>query len=323
MRRVSELLGLLIVAGLGGLPGPGKAEQSEHPPSPSRADSAASEREIEGPSVRARVDVRDGDDFLDELDGRNPFLRAIRRGDLDQARALLDGDPEVLGASGHMGRTALHVAVETGSLDAVRFLIGAGADVNGERGRGDTPLFWAPDRTIAATLLAAGADLHATDFAQREPIHWAAQFGRADVIQLLIEQGADVNLRDGSQMTPLHWAVRDIVDRRPLACVKVLLAAGADPTLRARAPLQGTLLRVEGVQAVHMIARLPNMDQRLLNGELRYAPEVPATVLSILELLLEAGVDPESETAAGESAYSMSQGETRALIEGYLSRSPR
>ena len=80
-------------------------------------------------------------------------------------------------------------------------------------------------------LLRSGIDVSVTDTntTKNTPLHWAASFGNAVTIQLLLEQfGADPNTKNFQNMTPLH----DAVIRNDLEIVKVLIKFGADPTIK-------------------------------------------------------------------------------------------
>ena len=79
-------------------------------------------------------------------------------------------------------------------------------------------------------LLRAGIDVSVIDTpaSQNTPLHWAASFGSAVTVQILLEQfGADPNLTNAKGMTALH----DAVTRGDPNIVKVLVKFGADPTL--------------------------------------------------------------------------------------------
>ena len=81
-------------------------------------------------------------------------------------------------------------------------------------------------------LLRAGVDVCCIDTPQtrNSPLHWAATFGNAVTVQILLEQfGADPNVQNSSLMTPLH----DSVTRGNLDIVRVLVKFGADPTLKS------------------------------------------------------------------------------------------
>jgi uncharacterized protein len=76
---------------------------------------------------------------------------AIREGDLDRLRAVLDAAPELVTSwLGSIGRTPLHVVTDwPGYLPngprSAEMLIAAGAelDARGPDGSGETPLHWA------------------------------------------------------------------------------------------------------------------------------------------------------------------------------------
>ncbi|KAJ8607746.1 hypothetical protein CTAYLR_008614 [Chrysophaeum taylorii] len=72
------------------------------------------------------------------------------------------------------------------------------------------------------------------------PLHIAAMWGNADTVDYLVKAGADVYaINQLSSATPLHVAAssnKDVEGR--LACARLLLAAGADPTSRDADGLQ-------------------------------------------------------------------------------------
>eukprot|EP00112_Aurelia_sp_Birch-Aquarium-sp1_P018760 Seg453.1 transcript_id=Seg453.1/GoldUCD/mRNA.D3Y31 product=Myotrophin protein_id=Seg453.1/GoldUCD/D3Y31 len=57
----------------------------------------------------------------------------------------------------------------------------------------------------------------------RMAIHYAADYGHADVIEYLVSKGADVNIPDKYGITPILAAIYEGHDN----CVKALLSAGA------------------------------------------------------------------------------------------------
>src|SRR5262249_37735189 len=84
--------------------------------------------------------------------------------------------PELVGYQG--GISALHFAARQGSVDSVRALLDAGADLN-QRSNGD----------------------------RITPIIVATMNGHFDLANLMLERGADPNLAEDNGVTPLYAAI--------------------------------------------------------------------------------------------------------------------
>ena len=92
-------------------------------------------------------------------------------------------------------QTPLHDAVHT-TLDEVKRLVEAGADVNARDAHQATPLIWAvgPGRTdlrILQYLVDHGADVNAKNAWDTTPLQLAAINGDAPAVERLLELGAD------------------------------------------------------------------------------------------------------------------------------------
>ncbi len=109
----------------------------------------------------------------------------------------------------------------------------------------------AEQRVQLLKLLTAGAEINAADRNGVTALHHAVRFRSPTAVQTLIERGANVNQqckRSGS--TPLHRAVTTTgapgtagKQAEAMAIIRLLLAAGADPTLTnkvGRKPLDYT-----------------------------------------------------------------------------------
>jgi hypothetical protein len=87
-------------------------------------------------------------------------------------------------------------------------------------------------------LMDAIGEVHAIDRQGRTMLMIAADYGQVEMVQLLLEAGADANAIDNEGMTPLMHAAeargRPHPGPPPTAVVRLLLAAGADPTLRCK-----------------------------------------------------------------------------------------
>lgn len=91
---------------------------------------------------------------------------------------------------------------------------------------------WTPAASGDVATLAARLD-RAGDIDARDPtfettaLAFAADFGQADAVTLLLEAGADPDARNGNGSTPMIGAA---FFGRP-ECLRILLKAGADPSL--------------------------------------------------------------------------------------------
>ena len=132
---------------------------------------------------------------------------------------LAAGAPPSVRVGTGIGPTALHIAVERGSLPVVRTLIDHGANVNlprsADRG-GPTPLHIAAERgalTILAALIFADADIHIPlrrdglfNRGGLTALHVAAVHGFPNAVSVLIGAGLDPNVPDDDGARPLHHA---------------------------------------------------------------------------------------------------------------------
>ena len=150
------------------------------------------------------------------------LVAAVTNGDVATARALLDAEPGLARAD-RGGASPLHYAAVHGQREAVDLLIDRGADLEAlDTEYGATPIGWANEKghmDLVRHLRARGAHVS---------LHMAAAFGfLEDVKQLAAEHPDHVNLLVGYG-APLHlaalWGHADVVEH--------LLAVGADPSRR-------------------------------------------------------------------------------------------
>ena len=136
-------------------------------------------------------------------------------------------------------------AARAGSVDAVKVLAKAGADLNAkETWTGQTALMWAAAEghaPVIETLLEFGADIHARSNAGTTPFMFAVRKGDRASVKAMLAAGADVNEKRTDLATPLLVAIingyEDIVE--------LLLDKGADPNAEGGS----TELTVQGMRA--------------------------------------------------------------------------
>ena len=109
------------------------------------------------------------------------------------------------------GQPPLHAAAQQGDVDAVRRLLGEGADVDSRDQHGITALHRSVgmgQTAVVKALLEAGADVNAEEpGGGRRPLHAAAVRGQAEAAALLLKAGAEVNAKTKDGATPLDLAV--------------------------------------------------------------------------------------------------------------------
>ena len=152
----------------------------------------------------------------------------VRRGDLEEARALFKASPELINASDERGNRPLHEAVAAHNLEMTALLLDQGAEPDPVRWDGCKPLHVAVfrarksrgglDPLLTGYLIARGADYSMTvacalgderrvrsllsrdralandqDSCGHSPLFSAASQGYTDIVQLLLDHGADPN----------------------------------------------------------------------------------------------------------------------------------
>jgi len=122
-------------------------------------------------------------------------------------------------------------AVKAGDRAAVSRLLAAKADVSATEADGTTALHWAvraDDEQVTTQLVRAGADVKAANRYGVTPLTLAAESGNAVIVELLVRAGADPNTASPEGETVLMTAARS----GSVAAVKALLARGANPNAK-------------------------------------------------------------------------------------------
>jgi hypothetical protein len=264
------------------------------------------------------------------------IFEAIEGGDIPRVARLIAASPDLVGVwrrTEYGGwESTLHVAAGEGSLELVRLLVEAGADVYPSRQSDYPPVFRARMDSgdgVAEFLLAASAERdhgRPPTFGCGIDIVLAARLGMRDRVVMHIEKDPFAVFRRGCiGETVLHWPAHngyvDVVEAligagavvdadeiglyggKPLhwaaehepGCVRVLLAHGADPNSRNFQP--GGF---EGFTPLHMCASQP--EECVENAE----------------LLLEAGADLHARDAGERTPYDVAVLNGRRRMAEYL-----
>jgi len=176
-------------------------------------------------------------------DGRTPLAVAAGWNRLEVAKTLTGAGADV-NACSNDGWTPLMRAAQTDNPELVNVLAAAGADLNARLENGATALMiavddrWADRSNAVRALIGAGANVNIGYYDGRTPLAVAAGWNRLEVAKTLTGAGADVNARSNDGWTPLMRAAQ--TDNPEL--VNVLAAAGAD--LNARLENGATALMI-------------------------------------------------------------------------------
>ena len=170
------------------------------------------------------------------LAGATPLYIAALMGHEAVARLLVESGANK-DAQSNNGMTPLHFAANKGHEAVARLLIESGAHKDAPNKNGWTPLHIAAQKgheAIVHLLIESEANKDAPNKDGWTPLHIAALHGHEKVTQLLVESGANKEAKDKNGMTPLHIICVQKNYRNQCAkhaCVKLLLAFGANPHL--------------------------------------------------------------------------------------------
>ena len=171
---------------------------------------------------------------LAESSGCLPVHCAAKIGQEELINILLEFGTNA-NAADKIGRSALHVAAGAGQASTTAALLWKGADVNARDDDGRTPVHYAVesgDLNLLYILSEAGAEISASDDTKKSPLHLAAEHGSEILVRELIRLGTYPEARDSDYRTPLHYTC--LSKRSTVASMRILLAAGADVSVRDR-----------------------------------------------------------------------------------------
>lgn len=163
------------------------------------------------------------------------LLDAVRRGDLDTVRSLLERGAEVDSTTAD-GATALQWAVHNDQPALVDLLLEAGANANTTNRYGVAAASLAAENGSAAILerlLQSGVDPNQSLPGGETLLMTAARTGTASTLRTLLAHGADPNWRETSHgQTALMWAAAN----NNAEAIQVLAEHGADINTKTDKP---------------------------------------------------------------------------------------
>src|SRR4029077_14736481 len=134
------------------------------------------------------------------------FIDAIKAGEFERVKAMVSAEPTLIDARSRTGESAILTAVYHRQKEIVNLLVARGAALS---------IFEAcaageiehVERLLAADVDRSAINAHSTD--GWTPLHLAAFFGHAKIVELLLSRDADVaaRSRNPNGNTPLHAAL--------------------------------------------------------------------------------------------------------------------
>ena len=223
-------------------------------------------------------------------------------GHADVVQVLIDAGADV--DTNRAWYSPLHFASCSGALEVVKMLVKAGAGVNVTED-GNTSLILAAycghTETVRYLVCLPEVDVNHRNNDNETALRRAADEGKTDVVQVLIDAGADIDTKNEDGSSPLHMASRS----GALKVVKMLVKAGA--RVNATDDFGDTCLILAAysghTETVRYLVGLPEVDVNHRNNNnktaLRCAADEGKT--DVVQVLIDAGADIDTDNNDGRS----------------------
>lgn len=194
--------------------------------------------------------------FVEDNDGKTSLDYAKEEKKAEILKALINNK------YGSEQDSLLHLAAMIGEINAVRYLIRKGIDVNVRNALHHTPLHLAAGighaEVVKILIREGNAEIDVFDARNQTPMHYAVNNKKLEIVKLLLKLGADVNSarigQNSMKLSPVHIAVSNTnYDERDL-CLDILKSLIKEPNA------QVNLQDYESKTPLHYAERLKTME---------------------------------------------------------------
>jgi len=266
--------------------------------------------------------------------------KAIKDGNIDQVKSILNANPGLLNLKDSQGWTPIIQALNEGQKEIALELIGRGADVSIGDNENTQPIHFAamigsielfelvrskgidPDRKddngitplfysiqgrqpeMSRYLIEKGADLKVVSNTRWSLLLYAVVFGQEETVKLLVAKKADLHQKNQDGFTPLHSAVS--FGRTDI--VKFLVENGArieETNNHGQTPLFLARNANTYDAAAYLIAKGAKVNHRSNEGGTALMEVCGRGSVNVAELLLKNGADINGSDSTGHTALSL------------------
>jgi hypothetical protein len=149
------------------------------------------------------------------------FLEYVKQGNMPMIETAIKKDPTLItNQSGTLVTSPLEVAIVNSQPSVVKYFLDKGASytepkniyplhkaaMSASASKSVKKKILPADSVIVDLFLSKGCNINERDEAGNTPLHYAAQYGKADLVVLLVEKGAELNAKNTFEDTPLKLA---------------------------------------------------------------------------------------------------------------------
>lgn len=237
------------------------------------------------------------------------ILSAVKNGDLDRVRALLNQDPELIRAKDEYQNSLLRVALLNNDSMMARFLIESGIDLDYAREDiGGSEIFGAIDVgsfEITKLISEKGADIHSVRRWDNTPLEAAILGGHKEIAYFLMDKGAALDARGPKAPRFLRAALGAGMDRITNLLIKVKGVDFGDVNALGDTLLHAAARSGETVFIGLLVEKGLDPNARNVYG---WTPLHTAASLghrSMVETLVKNGADKRTRTKDGQTPLNL------------------